>query len=371
MKQLDHHQALSKAKIQLMARPDSAFFTTVAFSLKHVFDDKVGTACTDGKSVVYSPKFFLSLSTEEQVFLLLHESMHVAYMHMGRLGGRDPNRWNRAADYVINLQLHERGFKMPACGLLDPQYAGMSTEQVYELLSKQDTPGPPLPMEDLVYGDGSVQSQEQLERDVQDILVRARIQSKMANDKPGSIPGDIEIYLDNLLNPKLPWNRLLQRYLKSFDKSDYSFKKPNRRFFPKHHMPSLWGESLCDLAIAVDTSGSVSDHDFNVFVSEVASILRMMKPERISLIQFDTQIKSVDEIRSVNELMRCKFTGRGGTLINPVLEWANQKRPQVLLIFSDGGFHFYDTQTKSDTLWLIHNNERFTAPFGKVIHYSI
>lgn len=368
MKQLDHHQALSKAKIQLMARPDSAFFTTVAFSLKHVWDDKIATACTDGKEIRYSPKFFMSLTTEEQVFLLLHEAMHVAYLHMARLQGRDHHRWNHAADYVINQQLVERGFKMPSCGLLDPQYAGMSTEQVYDLLPQNL---PPPPMEDLVHGDGSVQSQEALERDVQDILVRARIQSRMANDKPGTIPGDIEIFLDKLLNPKLPWNRLLLRYLKAFDKSDYTFKKPNRRFFPQHHLPSLWGESLCNLAIAVDTSGSVSDEEFGVFVSEVASILRMQKPEKITLIQFDTQIKSVTDIRNVQELMRCKFTGRGGTLINPVLDWANENHPQALLIFSDGGFNFYDTQAKSDTLWLIHNNERFTAPFGKVIHYSI
>lgn len=365
---LDHHQALSKAKIQLMARPDSAFFTTVCFSLKHVWDNTIPTACTDGREIRFNVDFFMGLSTEEQIFLLLHESMHVAYLHMVRLQDRDAQRFNMAADYVINLQLVDRGFKMPKVGLLDRAYAGMPTEEVYKLLP----PVPPNQFDmDLRPGPGDAASAEQLTQDIQDILVRASVQSKIANDKPGTIPGDIQIFLNGLLNPKLPWNRLLQKYLTQFTKNDYSFKKPNRRFFPKFHLPSLYGEKLMDLAVAVDISGSVSDSDFHVFVSEIASILRMMQPEKISLIQFDTEIKSVDEVKNIKELMAVKFTGRGGTAIEPVLEWAAAKKPQLLLVFSDGEFRFHVTESKSTTLWLIHNNAKFTPPFGKVIHYTI
>lgn len=368
MKPLDHHQALNKAKIKLMARPDSAFFTTVCFSLKHVWDGSIPTACTDGKEIRYNPAFFMSLSTEEQVFLLLHESMHVAYLHMVRTQTRDRRKWNIAADYVINQQLVDRGFKMPSMGLLDAQYAGMSTEEVYKLLPENPTQECDM---DIIPGNGDLATEEQLTQDVQDILVRANIQSKMSNDKPGTIPGDIQIFLDKLLNPKLPWNRILQKYLNAFCKNDYSFRKPNRRFFPKYHLPSLYGEKLMNLSVAVDTSGSVSDHDFKVFVSEVGSIFRMMTPEVVTLVQFDTDIKSVDTIKSIADLMRCKFTGRGGTEINPVLEWANEKKPQLLLIFSDGGFRFHGTQTKSETLWIIHNNPSWVAPFGTVIHYAV
>ena len=126
-----------------------------------------------------------------------------------------------------------------------------------------------------------------------------------------------------------------------------------------------------NIAIAVDTSGSVTDSDFLRFVTETNSILRMMKPEKITLIQFDTQIKSVDEVKNVHELMRVRFTGRGGTLINPVLDWVNENKPQLLLVFSDGGFYFYTTKTKVPVLWLIHDAPQFNAPFGRVIHYSM
>ena len=369
----DCQAALSKAKIRLMGTPDSVFFMTLCFSLKHIFDDRIPTACAGGMTVRYNPRFFMSLTPAEQVFLMLHETMHIAYLHSLRFQpGMDHDRANIAMDHVINLQLKAAGFTMPAMGHADPQYIGMCWEDVYKLLPKEA--GKPQ-MQDVQPGvgdgEGPSMSAEDLTREVQDALVRASIQSAASGDKPGTIPGDIQIFLNGLLNPKLPWQRILQKYLTQFTKNDYTFKKPNRRFFPKFHLPSMWGEKLMDMAIAVDISGSVSDEDFHVFVSEIASIFRMMKPNKISLIQFDTELKSVDEVHSIQELMAVKFTGRGGTAIEPVLEWANVEKPQLLMVFSDGEFGFRGIETKSTTLWMIHNNEKFSPPFGKVINYTI
>ena len=362
-----HEDALSKAKILLMTKPNSVFFTTLCFSLHHKFDAEVPTACTDGKYVTYNPDFFMSLSPEERVFLLLHETMHCAYLHMMRLGEFNPRKWNKATDHVINLQLIERGFKMPEGGLADPQYSGMSAEEVYKLLPEDNTK--PM-MEDLLPGNDPVQ-QEETKGNMQDALVRAALQSKMAEDRPGTIPGEIEIFLDRLLNPKLPARKILHKYLNAYTKNDYTFRKPNRRFFPQHYLPTLYSESLGDIAIAVDTSGSVTDEEFQQFISETAGILRMMKPTKISFIQFDTAIKSVNEVRSVKDLMDIHFTGRGGTVITEVIDWVNQNKPQVTLVFTDGEFRFRGENTRNDVIWLIHNNTRFSSPFGKVIHYEL
>ena len=204
-----------------------------------------------------------------------------------------------------------------------------------------------------------------------EILVRAAIQSKARKEGPGSIPGDIQIYLHNLLNPKLPWNQILQRYLKQATKEDYSFRKPNRRYFPKLILPSLYSQKVEDLAIAIDTSGSITDEQFHQFISETHSLLRMMKPQKLSLIQFDTSIKSVDTIKNIHDLMQVKFSGRGGTLIAPVLEWANENKPKVLLVFSDGEFYWPGIETKVNTIWLIHGEHPFAPPFGKTINYKI
>ena len=369
-------EALSKAKINLMARPDSVFFTTICFGLKQEWNTKCKTAATNGLVLKINPDFFMSLNTEERVFLLIHESMHVALLHTLRVGERDHERYNVAADHVINLMLIERGFKMPSIGCADRAFSGMSTEQVYALLPENATPSMGMDIESATGSpdDSNGQSsgaRAEIEQQIQDIIVRAAIQSKMQGDKPGTIPGDIQIFLDNLLNPKLPWHSILRRYMQASAKNDYTFKKPNRRFFPDHILPSLSGQGLIDFTVAVDTSGSVSDEEFKVFISELNSILKKMKPETITVIHFDTRIKSVDKVSSVRDLMDVKFTGRGGTRIEPLMEWANANKPKLLLVFTDGEFYFNGTSTKANTVWLIHNNKDFKSTFGKKIHYEI
>lgn len=358
-------EALSRAKIHLMTKPGSVFYTHLCFSLKHLWDDTIKTACTNGKEIRFNTKFFMDLSFEERVFLLVHESMHVAYVHMERVQDRDAAKFNVAADHCINLQLIEAGFKMPSVGLADPQYKGMSTEQIYDLLPTQD---PSKTDMDIQPFDGDP---EELQSQVEEILVRAALQSEISGDKPETIPGGIQIFLNGLLRPKLPWNRILQRYLTALTKNDYSFRKPNRRFFPQYHLPSMTSESLMDIAVAIDTSGSVTPKDFQVFVSETHSIIKFMKPKKISLIRFDTVITGVDNITSIQDLSKVTFFGQGGTDIKQLMDWSNENKPKLLLVFTDGYFPFYGYSTDVNTVWIIHNNPKFNPPFGKVIHYLI
>lgn len=366
MDMVEVNRAMDKAKIALMSRPDSVFFTELCFSLKHKWDTSIPTAATNGLEIRTNPKFFMELDVEERVFLMLHETMHVAYLHMDRLQTRDRQKWNVAADHVINIQLLDRGFTMPKGGLADYRYAGMTTEEVYAILLDEEMP-------DDFEGDleDCPTPSEELTEQVKDALVRAATRSKAENDAIGTIPGELQVYLDKLLNPKLPWNRILQKYLNALAKNDYTFQKPNRRFFPKHYLPSLRSQRLIDIEVAVDISGSVTDHEFRTFVSEVTSIFKMMKPEKITLVQFDTEIKSVTPLKNINELLQVKFIGRGGTRIEPVMDRATRVKPQLLLVFTDGKLRFHENGYKVNMLWLIHNNPKFEAPYGKVLHYSI
>lgn len=362
--------ALNKAKIGMAGSPDSVFISTICFSMKHIWDHTIPTACVDGLEIRFNPSFFMELTVAERLFLLLHETWHVAFMHMLRRNARKHKRWNIACDHLINLMLIEKGYTMPKGGFADPQYKDLSSDAIYDLLEEAKCESSTVPMD--LQEPGESDDPVQTHQDVQDVLIRATMQSKASNESIGAIPGEIQIYLNGLLNPKLRWNVLLQRYFQARVKNDYSMSKPNRRFFPKYHLPSLNSTGLINIAIAVDASGSVSDEEFKQIVSETDSILRRLKPERITLVQFDTDIHSVDVVKSVRDLMSITFTGRGGTAISPVIDWANTNKPQLLLVFTDGHFHFYaKDQTKVDVLWIVHNNNQFNPPYGKTIHYEM
>lgn len=375
-------KALDKAKVMLMRKPAWAFFTAVCFSLKQKIDFSIPTAATDGLSIYYNPAFFLSLPTSsnnnQQLGVVVHETLHVAYLHMLRATGLNMDVFNQAADHVINLQIIKAGFHLPDWVLKDERFEGMSTEQVYKILmrEKKENPGDgqPNPMGGDLLPSPKGETPESVKKKVEQILVQAGIRARQEKAPPGSIPGDLQIAIDKLTNPKLPWQRILQRYVKAQAKEDYSWRRPNRRYFPEHILPSMYSERLIDLAIAVDTSGSVADHEFSHMVGEIASIFKMMKPERMTLLQFDIRLHTETRIKSIRELLACQFTGRGGTMVEPIMDWAEKHKPQVMLVFTDGGFHNpvgYTQQTQQRTLWLIHNNSNYTAPFGKTVHYEI
>lgn len=375
-------KALSQTKIALMARPDSVFFCELAFSLKCQFSEETQTASTNGKRILFNPNFFMQQTPEARLGLLLHETLHPAYLHLTRRGARDPKLWNIAADHVINLVILERGFKLPEGGYHDERFRGMHTEQVYDILKDEQDNSAEDPSDEPMGGTGldleeagedcTPQEIAEIEEMVEQAVVRAAIRSQQEGDKPGTVPGDLQFFIDKLLKPKLPWNRILQKYLSEYTKGDYTFRKPNRRFFPDYYLPSLHSEALMDIAVAVDASGSVSDDEFQRFISEIAGIFRMTKPKRISLITFDTAIRQVDEVTSFQALSRIEFTGRGGTDIGEVVDWINQHKPRLTLVFTDGHFDFRDHLTQHDTVWLIHGGiPQFQPPFGKTIRYEV
>jgi predicted metal-dependent peptidase len=370
-------KALNKIKVELMEDPNTLFYTNVFFSLNHLWDTSIETACTNGYWIKFNPDFFLAQSSKQQLGLVLHETEHVAFMHMARMNERNPEKWNIACDHVINLGLTERGFQLPDKGFCDKAYKGMSAEEVYALL-----PDPPKSFTmDLVMaeGDGSDDSSKEgaqsnvtaLEEHINDILIRAAMQVKASGADAGQIPAHIQVRLDKLLNPRLPWNRLLSRYCHALKKTDYSFRKPNRRYFPDMLLPSQHGEGLGNIAIALDMSGSVSDKQSSHFASEMRQIVKQLGPKLLELAQFDTDIKSVHKVTSLKDLEKVTYHGRGGTRIDPVMHWLKGTQHDVAIIFTDGYFQSPTVKPKMPVIWVIHDNPGFQAPFGRVIHYDI
>lgn len=377
--------ALSRAKVQLMRIPDTVFYATILFSLKQTWTDTVDTAATNGTELILNPIYFLSLTERQRIGLLVHEILHVALDHMTRLKSRNPTIWNAAADHVINLCIMEtRKYELPEGGLQDSRFTNMSTEAVYGILYKEfaedEDNGGPGAKGLLIPGGGDIQYPADAaeasvkEKDIANIILKASIQAKTTTGIPGSLSGEMNIHLSEVLNPQLPWNVILQNYLNSFVKDDYSWRKPNRRYLPEFYLPSQYSEAVGEVAVAVDCSGSVLPEEFSYFIYEVISMQEALKPEKVTLLNFDTEIIDIYEITQNTDILNdIRFVGGGGTEILPVFQWAKENNPVVMLVFTDGEFYFpnSDEYPECPIVWLIHDNPYFTAPIGEVIHYSI
>lgn len=359
---------LSKAKINLMTRPDSVFITTVLFSLNPKWDTTIPTAATNGVDLIINPHFFEQLDFAERVFVLAHETWHVVFQHMERQMGRDPIKWNHACDYVINLMLKDNGFKVMRGALIDEQYRDMSATEIYDVLPDQpsDPGGTGADLQDAPKD----MSKEDFKRHVEGMVQRASMAADKAG-QAGTVPGDVQRWLNKLTRTKVDWRKALRNFFTALAKKDFSMSKPNRRYINQgFFLPTLQGEAMGEIACAVDTSGSVSDEEFTAFVSEMKSIKEIYNPETLTIIDFDTQINTVEEIKA-GEAFKCNFRGYGGTDMWPVFEhFKGKKPPKCLIVFSDMYCDMSMPKPPFPVIWVCVNREDWNHDWGKVIHYD-
>ena len=116
------------------------FYRVVLSSLPDDFTPVAGinTAATDGRKIFWNLTYIASLTDDELMFVLAHESLHCILLHHLRGRGLDQRLLNIAGDYVINLLLTIEGIgTMPQGCLLDTKFKDWSTEEVYYYLLEE------------------------------------------------------------------------------------------------------------------------------------------------------------------------------------------------------------------------------------------
>jgi len=360
---------LLKAKIELMTR--SAFISTIALSMQHVITTATRTADVNGTVIRYNPEFLKGQTVIQFAGLMAHECWHVAFQHLARRGNRDPIIWNCAGDYIINHMLTKAGFEIPTGGLLDKKYGnGWSTDGVYDDLMKEkkDFDTGTLMLDLREDGDAEEQDGPQLDSAVTNIIVRAKTQAQIAGKQAtGEIPDEILRIIDELLNPKLPWQFILQKFLDQRVKEEYSWARRNRRYPSDTYMPSLHSYGLGHLTFAIDTSGSIQDEKLQEMLSEIRGIQQVFNPERMTIIDCDSVIHKIHDVTQTTDIMSLDFHGGGGTRFQPVLDYVSKNPTQALIYFTD--LHGESTldPVKYPILWIC-NSDHEPATIGETVY---
>lgn len=354
---------LIKAKIDLMTK--SAFISTIALSAKHTISKEIPTAAVYKIHIKYNPQFIEKLTINELSAVMAHECWHIAFQHAGRRNDRNPRIWNIAADYVINYMLHKLGFQLPAECLLDSKYdEEWSTDAVYEDIYKE-VEGIENAMTDL--SEEEAGEDTGIDSDVVKTIIRAKTQAQIAGDTSiGNLPGEITRLIDELLNPRLPWQVILNKFLDQRTREDYSWARRNRRYTDAY-MPSLHSYGLGHLTFAIDTSGSVSDEELQEMLSEIRGIQQVFNPEKMTIIDCDAQIHAVHEIDANTDILSLEFTGGGGTSFLPVLDYVKDHPTQALIYFTDLYGETDLEKVDYPILWIC-NSEHSEATIGETIY---
>ena len=117
------------------------FFGSVVASVDYKENKDIPTAGTDGETIYYNPEYLEKLSIDEQTFIFAHEVCHIAFNHILRSDGKDPELWNIATDGVINQFLKRDGLKMAPGGVDMAEAINYDAEQLYEKLLQEKQQG--------------------------------------------------------------------------------------------------------------------------------------------------------------------------------------------------------------------------------------
>lgn len=374
---------LIKARAGLII--DQPFFASILLPMVMSEDKSCPTMGTDGETMIYNPDWIETLTLAETTFVLAHETLHCVFDHMGRRGEKNHNVYNQAADYIINeLLVNEKIGTMPKQGLYNPKLVkdgGGTAEGVYNILIKDeknksknagDKGGALDNVNDAGTNNGSkpTDAATLAEKSAQ-LKVRV-IQAKNAAKMQGKLSAGLERLVDEATKPLIDWREVLRRFVSERAKSEYTFARPKRRFLGEDfYLPSLSGERMGVLTIAVDCSGSVDQDLLSMFASEVNAIREDLMPSRIEIVYFDSEVCKT-EIVEPEDTLKIKAVGGGGTAFSPVFNYINKQNeePVCVIFLTDLVCDDFGPMPDYPVLWVCLENltDGFkNPPFGEIV----
>ena len=351
---INTHDDLSRIGKQLMfAEP---FYGIFLSTLNKVIRDDVPTAgvCKNGINyqLAVNEEFWASLDNDKKkIGLLKHELLHICFHHLtDKDGFPDHELHNVAADVEINQYLTPEYYPTPDILLPStfpelnlPLKAG--TKKYYELLSKAEQEGtsPTLnALLDDLREEGLHPTWKEFDSlsEADKKLVKAQIDHQIKSIVEGQrnmgfTPAELKSYIDSLFEIKpqsFDWKGYFRRF---FGTSTKVYTKKTRRKLNKRfeENPALKVKQKKNVLVGVDTSGSVSNKDLVEFFNE---IYHMWKTGiSITIAEGDANISNVYEY---DGKMPTFVTGRGGTNMNPFVEYFNKNRQYNSLVILTDGF---------------------------------
>ena len=396
------------------------FYGLLLMHMVYSIDENAETAYTDGTRIAFGPKFLESLTDSELDFVMMHEILHVVLQHCIRGEDRDHERMNIACDIVVNsnillennmdrrsITLSEwgEGMHIAPDGKEGHEY---TAEQVYDMLpptppqkkkkipsygwekgrAKQEQGDP----KDLTSGghswdDHSQWSQYEEDDTLRDVWVKQFAEACEAisiREKTigrGTLPLFAQRLLEKLRDPQVDWRTILNEFVQE-EVNDYSFSPPDRRFqespffLPDFNELGKNGEPV-DILFMIDTSGSMSDKEITAAFSEVKGAIDQFDGKLKGWLGFfDAAIIEPKPFESVDDVLKIKPAGGGGTDFQIIFEYVHQhmenKLPACIIILTDGYAPFPQEHLAQDVpvLWLIDNND-IEPPWGKVARIKV
>ena len=414
MTTLSAEDKITKARTAIMRDPRFMAMSGVLMVGTWEVRDDVPTAGTNGRDVVYGRAFINDADDKLTRFVVLHEYFHVMLMHMTvwqKMFEEDPQTANFAADAVINLMLDDLDptgdfLTVWENAVLDQQYRGMDTGEIYRAMKKKQNGKPQdgsgsgngkssdkpkaangkeaqqfdkhEPAKPDAKGDGegmkslTPDEAEEVKRTVDSALRQGALIA-------GKIGADVSRAFGDLLEPQVDWAEQLREWLRTTAAGNdlSTWRKPSRRWLAQDtYMPSRYTEAVRRVTIGVDTSGSISQVQLQRALTEIMCACDTVRPEIVDVIYWDSRVAAheVYEGEAVQTLAQTtKPKGGGGTCVTSMREYMEREdiKPEATIVFTDGYVEpDWGGQWPGPVLWAI-STKGMRAPSGVSLYVPV
>ncbi|CEH32893.1 vWA domain-containing protein [Romboutsia lituseburensis] len=387
---------VDKVNLSLMEEKDN-FFGYFLFQMARDirFDISSPTAINfkGAKYIIYfNPLIFLNLNIRQMESTIKHEILHVVSMHLVRAkeikGRYSTLAINMAMDIVVNKYLNNLPPYATTLEQVNLDYSlKLEPYETFEYylekiqteldLMEPDDEG----VEDDSNNNGDIETEYSPEKthdiwedsnEIDENTLKQFTEKFIDSAQKGNIPSYLDKLISQLKNSKgeLPWNLYLKRLMGTIESNKKkTITRRNRR---QPNRLDLRGElrgHKAQIAVAIDISGSISDEEFKQAIKEVLTIVKNYNQE-ITIIECDDEIRRVYKVKSVKDV-KDRINIRGATKFTPVLEYANNKKFNLLVYFTDGkGEHNLKIKPKGyKILWVISGRGdklSLNEPYGAV-----
>ena len=172
------------------------------------------------------------------------------------------------------------------------------------------------------------------------------------------------------------WRQVLNDFIR-FNRDDYEYMRPDRRFQGDIVMPSfqqnVTGERVDRLWFLVDTSGSVTAEALTRVFGEIYAAIGQVDALEGALSFFDTEVSEPVPFESAEDLDRIEPVGGGGTSFHAIFQYLRTRfdeedRPRAMLIMTDGLAEFPEEREAMGipVLWIITESD-VEPPWGDAL----
>ena len=240
---------------------------------------------------------------------------------------------------------------------------------------------------DIVLDETNSGTKEQVRQNAETILARAvTLAKKHIQGFGGDSASFIERMVLNELAPKVNWKSLLKNMLTRASQKINTFSAPDKRYRQRGIIvpgpKPLENDTLENIKICIDTSGSISDKDIGMALAQIKQLLGTYKA-KAELLYWDTRVRAVYPFENIKDIVDKKPYGGGGTDANCIFDYfetnreykiGRKKKPEIVIVFTDGYFGDIDKKYSKykNTIWIINgDSSHFTVPFGKLATFKI